>query len=250
MLENIRIKYILSVISLLLVTALVVITPYGFNYINDSITEGQPHNDGTFSYSAGKNALTYDEVRILLQSDPVWINEKPGIVDADLYNEIYSALKSFNSAMEGNDYMKEITGYPLSNDDMELSYCTASKVSGVVDNEPMTVNLMTVAFYSKSDSLIFDITFMYNRDNLKVYEYICNFNIYDSAESSVSEELPLEEIINSFEEKKLVEYFDTTTKSYQGEFYYGFDSLSIFALGGVYNYNSFSYNDSYKERYD
>lgn len=242
--KNVRMKYILSALLLLSVTALVVIAPYGYNYINDSIKEGQTYNDGTFSYSAGKSDLTYDEVRLLLKSDPVWINETPATVDADIFKEFYSALNSFYSAMEGNDDLKEVIGYPLSAgnvDNMEVSYCALSKVSGVVDDVPMTVNLMTVDLYAGADSQINDIIFMYNRDNLKVYEYICNFNIDNDEVYSVYEEVPIDSDVETFVDNRFAEYLDTTTKNYSGDVYYNVISSSICAFGVAYNYNSLSY---------
>lgn len=235
-------KYILSAFLLLAVTALVVIAPYGYNYINDSIKEGQTYNDGAFSYSAGKSDLTYDEVRRLLKSDPVWIKENPVTVNADMYKEIYSALKSFYSVMEENDDLKEVIGYPLSVYNMKLSYCTLSKVSGVVDDEPMTANLMTVYLYSEADSFISDVIFMYNRDNLKIYEYICNFNVNDSGTDSVYEETPIDPEVEKFVDNRFAEYLGTTAKNYQGNISYNVLSLSICAFDGEYSYSSLLYD--------
>lgn len=241
MLERAVTKYILSVIALLLVTALVVIAPYGYSYVNDNIKEGQTHNDGTFSYSAGKSDLTYEEMVLLFESDPIWINQNPGTVNAEMYEEIYSALESLNSAMEGNEYLKEITAYPFSVNDMKLLYCTVSKVSGVVDDEPMAVNLMTVDFYSESDSSVLDVRFMYNRDNLKVYEYICNFNVYDSGESTVYEKIPLENDIATLADSQFAEYLGAESQNFIGNIYYDVESFSIFAFDGAYIDNSLSY---------
>lgn len=242
--KNVRMKYILSTVLLLVVTALVVIAPYGYSYINDSIKEGQTYNDGTFSYSAGKSDLTYDEVKRLLKSDPVWINETPATVDADMFKEFYSALKSFYSAMEGNDDLKEVIGYPLSAvniDNMKVSYCTLSKVSGVVDDEPMTVNFMTVDLYAEDDYQINDVMFMYNRDNLKIYEYICNFNVDNNEEYSVYEEIPIDPDVEKFVDDRFAEYLGTTSKNFTGDIHYNVKSLSICAFDEKYDYNSLSY---------
>lgn len=237
-LKNSRLKYILSAVSLLLVTALVVLIPYGYSYVNDSIKEGQIYNDGAFSYSAGKLAETYDEIRQLLKSDPVWINEQPKTIDADIYNEVYSAINTLNSAMEGNDYLKEITGYALYTDVAKMTYCTASKVSGVVNDEPMTLNLMTVDLSYTYDYTVIDVILMYNRDNLKVYEYTCNFNVDDSEEYSVYEEVALDKEIVDFADDKLAQYFETATESFYPEIYYDIYSFSIFSFGEAYQINS------------
>lgn len=236
--KNSRLKYILSAVSLLLVTALVVLIPYGYSYVNDSIKEGQIYNDGAFSYSAGKLAETYDEIRQLLKSDPVWINEQPKTIDADIYNEVYSAINTLNSAMEGNDYLKEITGYALYTDVAKMTYCTASKVSGVVNDEPMTLNLMTVDLYYTYDYTVIDVILMYNRDNLKVYEYTCNFNVDDSEQNSVYQEVALDKEIVDFADDKLAQYFETATESFYPEIYYDVYSFSIFSFGEAYHINS------------
>ena len=236
--KNSRLKYILSAVSLLLVTALVVLIPYGYNYVNDSIKEGQIYNDGEFSYSAGKLAETYDDIMKLLKSDPVWISEQPKTIDADIYNEVYSAIKSFNSAMEGNDYLEELTGYALYNDNVMMSYCTVSKVSGVVDDEPMTLNLMTVDLSYTYDYSVIDVILMYNLDNLKVYEYTCNFNVDDSEQNSVYKEVSLDGEIIDFADDKLAQYLETAAESFHPEIYYDVYSFSIFSFGEAYHINS------------
>lgn len=236
--KNSRLKYILSAVSLLLVTALVVLIPYGYSYVNDSIKEGQIYNDGAFSYSAGKLAETYDDIRQLLKSDPVWINEQPKTIDADIYNEVYSAINTLNSAMEGNDYLEEITGYALYTDVAKMTYCTASKVSGVVNDEPMTLNLMTVDLYYTYDYTVIDVILMYNRDNLKVYEYTCNFNVDDSEQNSVYQEVAIDKEIVDFADDKLAQYFETATESFYPEIYYDVYSFSIFSFGEAYHINS------------
>lgn len=236
--KNSRLKYILSAVSLLLVTALVVLIPYGYNYVNDSIKEGQIYNDGAFSYSDGKNAVSYDEIMQLFKSDPVWINEQPKTIDADIFNEIYSAIQTLSSAIEGNDYLTELTEYPLDNNDGRLSYCTASKVSGVVDEEPMTVNLMTAELSYSDDSSIIEVIVMYNRDNLKVYEYICDFNVaevpkeYDITEAEVDKE------VYDFAKSKLAQYLETQTDSLMLDMSYDIYRQSIFVFGESYNTNS------------
>lgn len=236
--KNSRLKYILSTASLLLVTALVVLIPYGYSYVNDNFREGQIYNDGAFSYSAGKLAETYDDIRKLLKSDPVWINEQPKTINADIYNEVYSAINTLNSAMEGNDYLKEITGYALYNENAKMTYCTASKVSGVVNDEPMTLNLMTVDLYYTYDYTVIDVILMYNRDNLKVYEYTCNFNVDDSEQNSVYQKAEIDKEIVDFADDKLAQYFETEAEIIHPEIYYDAYSFSIFSFGEAYHINS------------
>lgn len=168
MLKQAKMKYIISVISLLLVTALVVIAPYGYSYINDNIQEGQTHNDGIFSYSEGKIATEYDEVQLLLEkSSPVWINENIGTVTTEMYDEISTAMGSFFDAMK-DEHIENMFGSVLHIYD--TNYCNCYKVSGVVGNEPFTLNLMSVDFINSNDYSTAEIFFIYNRDNKKVYE--------------------------------------------------------------------------------
>lgn len=236
MLKQAKIKYIISVISLLLVTALVVIAPYGYSYINDHIREGQVYNDGKFSYSDGKSALTYDEVyKLLTKSSPVWINENLGTVTSEIYEEIYKALDSFYKAMED-------VGYTLP-DNKKVSYCTSSKVSGVVDDEPMTANFMTVYIVIEEDSLFHDITFMYNRENLKIYEYTDKSVTYDG-NAVVYDESVSDSETENFAEKQFAEYLDTKPQNLKESYFYDGYSFSFFAFGEPYYYKSISYDSS------
>lgn len=242
MLKQAKMKYIISVISLLLVTALVVIAPYGYSYINDHIREVRSYNDGTFSYSAGKSALTYDEVYILLaKSSPVWINENLGTVKAEVYKEIYTALNSFYTAIKEDKNLNDIVGFALSDNNMSVSYCTSSKVSGVVDDEPMTVNLMIVSLYGEENY----IEFMYNRENLKIYEY--NYykdNSYEYDGNTVDDEFGLGSETENFAEKQFAEYLETERKNLNESASYDGNSFSFFAFGEPYYYNSISYDNS------
>lgn len=238
--ENVRMKYVLSVASLLLVIVLVVLAPYGYNYIDDNMREGKTHNDGSFSYSAGKSALTYDEVyKLLAKSSPVWINENLGTVKADIYKEIYKALNSFYTAMKDDKYLNDIVGFALSDNNMRVSYCTSSKVSGVVDDEPMTVNLMTVRLYGDE----YDIDFMYNRENLKIYEYT-SYIIGEYDGNAVYDEFILDSETENFAEKQFAEYLDTESQNLNKSFSYGVNSIAFFAFGESYYNNSISYDNN------
>lgn len=238
--ENVRMKYVLSVTSLLLVIVLVVLAPYGYNYIDDNMREGKTHNDGSFSYSAGKSALTYDEVyKLLAKSSPVWINENLGTVKADIYKEIYKALNSFYTAMKDDKYLNDIVGFALSDNNMRVSYCTSSKVSGVVDDEPMTVNLMTVRLYGDE----YDIDFMYNRENLKIYEYT-SYIIGEYDGNAVYDEFILDSETENFAEKQFAEYLDTESQNLNKSFSYGGNSIAFFAFGESYYNNSISYDNN------
>lgn len=242
MLEKVRIKYILSAVSLLVVTALMVIAPYGYNYINDRKLLGSVGDNGTFSYSSGKSALTYDEVYILLaKSSPVWINENLGTVKAEVYKEIYTALNSFYTAIKEDKNLNDIVGFALSDNNMSVSYCNSSKVSGVVDDEPMTVNLMTVSLYGEESY----IEFMYNRENLKIYEY--NYykdNSYEYDGNTVDDEFGLGSETENFAEKQFAEYLETERKNLDESVSYDGNSFSFFAFGEPYYYNSISYDTS------
>ena len=246
MLKQAKIKYIISIISLLLVTALVVIAPYGYSYINDYIRETDSYNDGIFSYSAGKSALTYDEVyKLLAKSSPVWINENLGTVKADIYKEIYNALNSFYTVMKDDKYLNDTVGFVFSDNNARISYCTSSKVSGMVDDEPMAVNLMTVYIDEEKDSLHHSITFMYNRENLKIYEYndyAVNSDEYDG--NAVYDEFISESEIEYFAVKQFAEYLDTESQNLNKSFSYDGNSIAFFAFGEPYYYNSNSYDDS------
>lgn len=240
--ENVRMKYVLSVVSLLLVIVLVVLAPYGYNYIDDHMREEKTHNDGSFSYSAGKSALTYDEVyKLLAKSSPVWINENLGTVKADIYKEIYKALNSFYTAMKNNKYLNDIVGFALSDNNMRVSYCTSSKVSGVVDDEPMTVNLMTVSLDGEENY----IEFMYNRENLKIYEYYYyKDNSYGYDGEIVDDKYGLGSETENFAEKQFAEYLETERKNLKESVSYYGNSFSFFAFGEPYYYNSISYDNS------
>lgn len=246
MLKQAKMKYIVSVISLLLVTALVVIAPYGYSYINDYIREVNSYNDGTFTYSDGKSALTYDEVyKLLAKSSPVWINENLGTVKADIYKEIYTALNSFYTAMKDDKNLNDMLGDIFSDDNISVSYCTSSKVSGVVDDESMTADFMTVYMDIEKDPLYHSITFMYNRENLKVYEY--NYYTVSSGEyegNTVYDDSDLYSETEAFAEKQFAEYLDTDLQNLKKSVYMDGDSIAFLAFGEQYfYYNSISYDN-------
>lgn len=228
--KKIRIKYVLSVILLLLVTVLVVLAPYGYNYINDNISEGQIHNDGTFSYSEGKIATEYDEVQLLLEkSSPVWINENIGTVTTEMYDEISSAMGSFFDAMK-DEHIENMFGSVLHIYD--TNYCNCYKVSGVVGNEPFTLNLMSVDFIKSYDYSVSEISFVYNRDNKKVYEIRINLG-----DESASNEY--EGDIDSLKYKYL-EYLGCSAAKFSGEVFAETSYLYMCAFPDIYlNGNSY-----------
>lgn len=228
--KKIRIKYVLSVILLLLVTVLVVLAPYGYNYINDNIIEGQIHNDGTFSYSEGKIATEYDEVQLLLEkSSPVWINENIGTVTTEMYDEISSAMGSFFDAMK-DEHIENMFGSVLHIYD--TNYCNCYKVSGVVGNEPFTLNLMSVDFIKSYDYSVAEISFVYNRDNKKVYEIRINLG-----DESASNEY--EGDIDSLKYKYL-EYLGCSAAKFSGEVFAETSYLYMCAFPDIYlNGNSY-----------
>lgn len=231
--KKVGMKYIISVISLLLVTALVVLAPYGYNYINDNISEGKIHNDGTFLYSEGKIATEYDEVQLLLEkSSPVWINENIGTLTAEMYDEISSAMGSFLDAMK-DEHIENMFGSVLHIAD--TNNCDCYKVSGVVGNEPFTLNLMSVDFIKSYDYSVAEISFVYNRDNKKVYEI--GINLGDESASN-----EYEGDIDSLKYKYL-EYLGCSAAKFSGEVFADYSTLYMCAFPDIYLNKNYSVSE-------